>query len=366
MTPFDIEFVVPLCLKEEKYVRRAETFLKYGLINVGNKRTLLTLICFESELDAVESLVRSHYKSEVRFVTSTDHHPAVKYYQYLSKYSPDTARWMAKVDDDSITDVSTLVDKLDQHYDYERDYHIISAPARKESGGIEITLMRKYDLFSSDYTHTHEWEISVTSNQTMKRIAANKTASQLLADRAKISSGYCDQSLAIAAKMCKVYPTECSFITYHPYIGMFSYFGGHMTHIHFVSPDKNSHCLQYVKNKIDDKFERESDREIHDAMKDKEFFFTADKIQGSIIKLSEKGKIINETNPIVGKPLPLPTSMMMNDYLWTIRNGDLEFLGMEGKVTTVFKQANINMTMKGKTTFHPITEKILKIIDLKS
>jgi hypothetical protein len=366
MTPFDIEFVVPISLKEEKYATRAETFLKYGLINIENKQILLTLICFESERDDMQSLVASFGKVEnTKIVTSDGHHPAVKIYQYLSNYDTNNARWMAKVDDDSITDVSTLVDKLDQHYDWTKDYHIISNPARKETHGIELDLMKKYNLLSNDFIHTHEWEISITSNQTMRTIRDNPMAMQIMSDRSKIPDGYCDQTLAIAAKVCKIYPTECSFITYHPYIGVFSYFGGYMTHIHFVSHDKNPHCLRYFLNRFENKFEVESDRDIFNTFENKEFFFSPDKTQGVILTLSNTGRIINHaTNSPTGRPVT--STMLMADLLWSIRNGNLEFLNMEGKPTTIFKNVNINTMMKGKTTTTPITEKVLRVIDLKS
>ncbi len=168
MVDHDIEFIVPVSTIG-KYNERMLNFLKYGLLNIKNKKTLLTLICAEHEKDAVISSSSSYKTTDLQIITNIHNHCASKVYFYLSTYNPNNARWTAKIDDDSLNDVSTLVDKLDKNFDHTRDYYIVPnliGDFPRE----EVDLVNKYELSDPHFKIQHEIEISITSQSTMQKI----------------------------------------------------------------------------------------------------------------------------------------------------------------------------------------------------
>lgn len=332
---YDIEFIVPVCLNG-KYLKRLETFLKYGLQNIQNKKVLLTLICAEHEREQLNNININF--CDINIQTNKENHCVPKVYEYLSNYSNDNVRWIAKIDDDSLNDVSELVDKLDRNYDHERDYYIIPPNPKKDVHSIEIELLKSHKLISPEFIVSHEIEISISSQSTMKKL---KKVSNFFRDRAKISNGYSDQSMAIGARMVKIYPVECHFISHLPLIGDFSILGGKLNHVHLISNDTNVQCFNFMVDRLENRFEKKADAILFEAFTNKEFFFSweENKNKGVILKLGEMGKIFN--------------SVHINESLWTVKNGNLEFLNIEARPTTIFNKATLLETMNGNFLKNP-------------
>lgn len=253
----DIEFVLPICLKE-KYLNRINNFLQYGVINYKNNSIKITLLVDQEE-DYLLHELKNPNAHNLNIVKCPIGHEACKVYFYFSHYDKknlDSTRWIAKIDDDSINDVNLLVKKLDEEYDHNEKYYII-AGLQQDIDYIEQNLLCElgyenwFNYGNLIGNHIiHEKECSVVSRAGMETILKNSDAVEFMLKRSHIDSGYTDQALAAAARICKIYPSSPLFLTHEPTLSNFSLFGGKLAHIHFIAEDINPSLFNILKNKI--------------------------------------------------------------------------------------------------------------------
>jgi hypothetical protein len=136
----------------------------------------------------------------------------------------------------------------------------------------------------------HEWEGSVLSRTTLEAIKSNKDGIDFLKRRSKGPvGGPSDFALACAAKMCKIYPADASFMTKHPYVGEFSILGGKFSHIHyFLHTSSAYNCLDRIM--FDTK-----DSPICEQIMDKDYALIVED-KSFVIKLCRQGKIEGQTH----------------------------------------------------------------------
>ena len=123
---YDLEIVLPITRKREVYLRRLRDFKKYGLLNIGDRKIALRLLIGTEDAGDVasgwpEGVDVFVAKGDVDQVASK----LYKFYVGRNKSEWDTSRWFMRVDDDSVTDVSELITRLDE-YDYKDPWYFVT------------------------------------------------------------------------------------------------------------------------------------------------------------------------------------------------------------------------------------------------
>ena len=346
---FDLHFVVPVTACESRFIRRLEGFKKYGLLNVGDHKIKVTLLAGTEKIPRVEKDWPENVQVEVH--SSPLNYHAAKVHHYFSSLTEDVIRktkWLAKIDDDSITDVSAIIKNLEQDsFDYQKEYYVASAlndvvHMEEVSIMVELGFKRWFDPPGRSGGIWHEWEASLVSQTAMLKIINNETAMSLLRKRAVVEDGVTDYCLAIAAKICGIPPATATFMTKEPYIGDFSYFGGIYSHVHYVAPDCQNPAFGFLEKMIDKKVEP-----LHYELAGREFVLTTNDNRFILmIRLNERGNI--------------ELDQELSESFWTVTDGQLEFYTHNGLLSIRFK--NGGTKFEGQSNFEPGLKFILKRI----
>lgn len=331
---YDIEFVIPVTFK---YNQRLIDLKKIGLLNIGEKKVLLSLLVGPENINEITD---GWHDITLNIIPGTHKQETAKTYEYFSRIPVEDAersRWVAKFDDDTITDVSGLVDKLDEEYDHTREYYVITE-FRPEQHKYEDNILHKLGFnrwFNPKNVIWHELEGCVVSQASMHRILNNNTARQLMKERSQTPEGFNDYGLACAARICKIYPSDAYFMSRHPTIGDFSLFGGYLYHIHDLASDKNQHAYDLFQRMLNK--DVGSNSPIYKEVVNREFVYNDG--QGiHIIKLKDNG--------IIQGP--------GDSRIWHIKpGGSLEFLKADGSLNCVFDNYENTNNLTGYAANRP-------------
>lgn len=250
MKEYDIEIVVLAC---KKFYSRFCDFKKYGLLNIKNKKVKVNVLLSNSEdiKKAAEDWPDGVDVEVFKFHNSSYVQNMYRFFLNID-YENLKSRWIMKLDDDSVTDISGLVDNLDHFYDCDDPYYLATSCIRFENcGGPEYYCLNNYLDVMEEYGKIvfflqHEIECSILSRKAIKKILQNKRSLDLLKKRCEeIERGATDIALAFASAMAKVYPIDCPFLTHLPQIEQFSLIsGGFKNHIHLISRDQKGENFQ--------------------------------------------------------------------------------------------------------------------------
>lgn len=235
---FDLEVVVPV---SNKYRDRINYFKKYGLVNIKERKILLNLLVSNERIKDLET--GWHPNITVKVVDEGSCDFVQNVFRFFCKINPSNinSRWLAKIDDDSCTDVDGLVQNLDRFYDHEENYYLAASLSRfihmgigGPEGGAFYRYANHFDRTTRDIL-THEVECCILSQKALKTISSNDLARDFLRVRAGIEGGATDCALSFAAILAKVHPLNCFFITHEPLVAEFSMFrDGIRNHIHCI------------------------------------------------------------------------------------------------------------------------------------
>ena len=354
---YDIQIIMPVCGRPP-YLQRLNNFKEYGLLNVASKKVLLTLLVGNEEIQGIlndwpENVEVEVVGSERQFpyhtVELANHrnHRTMKIVEYFLNYDPQKLKdvcWIAKFDDDSMNDISNLVNNLNTDYDHTREYYIVTE-FRTDIELIDAESLRlagyKRWLVSNGNTAKgifHELEGSIMSNTALQRILNTPDAVQYLKNRLHRAAGHTDVPLAHAARIAKICSSEAYFITQHPAIGLFSFFGnGPFNHIHYVAADRNPGVFKVIK-KMMGKGEKYNgkNKEIYDLFKNGEFIFGNTQTPArpfGVMSFSESGVILNGSH---------------NESIWHVKNGNIEILNAQAELTTILEYEGDNNYLEGQ------------------
>lgn len=334
---YDLELILPVSGRE-KYAQRLEDFKNFGLLNVKDKKVRVDLLV------GPDRFRKEPHKGwpdnvEVFPFTNKQVKETPKVYHYISSLKSEDmsrSRWYAKFDDDSINDVSALVDLLDLEYDHEREYYIVTE-LRPEQHKYEDNILRAMGFerwFRQKNVLWHELEGSVVSQAGMRRITSNKVAMEFMQKRAGIAEGYSDYALACAARISKIYPSDAYFISKDPAIGHFTLLEGHLAHIHNLSHDRTPHAY--------DLLQRMMNKKMHSSNKQGDKLYKNILNQEFIFKREENAKIAM----IRLKPNGIIARNPTEERIWHITDsGNLEFLAADGTLRIVFDNFDENHKM---------------------
>lgn len=258
---YDLHIVIPVSVSAPRFKKRIDFIKDYGLQNFKNTKFKVTLLAGNEKVD----INPKEWPYPVEVATGKFTHPAPKIYSYFAEYPENVSdyRWIAKIDDDAVTDVDGLVYMLDRDYDYKGDYYVCTdiappygAPYYFEYRKILIDLgyghwMCRNNSGSDKVDLIHEIEGCIMSQSCLEKILNNEDAIKLLKKSDLEEGGFGDHCLAFGARMCKIYPTDSPFLTRWPCVKELSIFGGRYYHIHHVSHDQPAfeEFIKLIQNK---------------------------------------------------------------------------------------------------------------------
>lgn len=236
-----IKIIVTGCLSVEVYRNRMISFLEYGLLNPTPNIDLVLLL---GPLDEADNLI-SHISYSIFRSTSDSH--IVKICEYLLHLIDSDIEncWYFKVDDDSATDVRHLMENM-KRYDLESPYFLVSRHAKFWSPCDQKAIVDA--IGATDFkSMTHEWECAIFNGQYLKKLSEYSPSRQIIQNRIACKSGLSDQLLGALACLSGIRPKVVDFITEKPLLDDFSYFGGKLSHIHYIAPDVNVKLFRKLK-----------------------------------------------------------------------------------------------------------------------
>lgn len=344
---YDIEIAVPVSCNG-KYKQRISDFLKYGLLNKKDKKVVVKLLTGPND-----EITEVNPDVDIEIIKFKHDDPASKIYSYYANITELNSRWYAKFDDDSINDISCLVDSLDMEYDWDRDYYIVTE-LRKETQKIELDILTTLGfqrwVTKGSKPILHEWEGSVVSHSAMHKIISNETSKQLLKMRSEVHAGWGDLCLAYAARINKIYASETDFMTVNPTIEGFSLFGGRLAHIHRICHDTNMNKLMFLKKSLNNEIVPE---EAWEQIKNKKYLFYRKNHLGDIAPISIVSFL--KSGSFVG-------SLNLNETFWTIAGKELYLLNNNCNSTTIMTIDNYEK-MKGTFLFDRNITHYLEVIN---
>ena len=204
---YDIEFVVPMTVRRTDYTavggvgsnetKRLNFFKKYGLLNVKDKKVLLTILIGREPVDNFKNGFKKDI--DVRIIRDVRNEVCWKVYNfYTSKEHFKGCRWYCRVDDDSINDVSGLVDHLENTHGENKCYACPGGHHRLQHW--DETLLYNMGINLPHDKRMHEIEACFLSNKSMTTILSTKLSYEYLSRR-KFYPGWFDVSLALANNM---------------------------------------------------------------------------------------------------------------------------------------------------------------------
>ncbi len=263
---YDISFVIPvsckvvedhpnMCawaggarVKRVDYSERLQFFKQYGLINIKDAKVKIFLLVGDENISDVEEewdcdveVIRdnSTYGCQ-RVCANKVHH----FYASLTERRINESRWFMQVDDDSITNVNDLVNRLDSDYDYLDKYNIsninpFSDMYLSEYSPIFFKVIKETsyrDLISDKSTRRdipHGWENTIFSNGALMHFISNPNNKYILEKTLlseKLFPG--DMLVPLCAALCDIPFYEVDYLEYRPYFSRLV--NKEIFHIHYI------------------------------------------------------------------------------------------------------------------------------------
>jgi len=230
-------------LSTEKNKKKYLNFLQYCLVNKNKDVDCEILLGPKNSNSFAEELLESNpipnIKTKItRFDTDE---PAVKRnsnYHALDENTSKQYKWLITIDDDSVTDVDSLVDNLEDEFG--QDHCAFVTGEIQNSWQVEeqsiIEAFGKSKWYRASPPN-HEWEIACINQKTMNVLLQSDIAKKIFDLRSKMYSGWGDHCLGIALRFCKIHPISSNFLTAVNRIYEHTLVGKHFSHVHQIYND---------------------------------------------------------------------------------------------------------------------------------
>ena len=220
---YDISFIMICstnCTAKADYKKRITLFKEHGLLNIKDKKIKLFLLI--SSNDIIRD-IEEGWNYDVEIVKSSYDHVAHKFHKFYADLTKDfvsQSRWFMQLDDDSMTNVSDLVDRLDKDYNYKDKYNITGTKEPIDNNIIlehyfRIMAKTSYkDIFNKEnaykYVH-HGWEHTIFSQGALYHFISESNNKIILEDSLSI------KGVSISKYTGDVLPTVLSNICNIPF-----------------------------------------------------------------------------------------------------------------------------------------------------
>lgn len=243
---YDLEIIIPVSFKVEKYLFRFKNFCQYCIVNCNQSKILINFLIGTEQIPEEVEKYFSFFPENVcvnKFTSNVDH-PAAKVYDFYSRYENyGQSKWIVRLDDDSITNIDLLVNYLSS-FNCEKEYYL--TPTDKTVGNVRTTieLLKKYNLYDELYgDFNHEIELAIISNKAFKQIIQEHK--QIIQERSQIQDGYTDQLFCLLSKLCGILPYPSPLLSAHSKLHEF--LTNKLLHIHFIY--KKINIIDIIDNK---------------------------------------------------------------------------------------------------------------------
>lgn len=231
---YDLILLMPCSTAKEKYKTRLDYFKEYGLLNIGTNKIKMILLV-ENECD--EEYLRNGWKYDTEIIKYDYWHPAPKIYNFFSNLKEDhlQTKWLFKLDDDSITNVSDLLNLLNSQYDYTESLYIMSVINCKYINDYYQDILKDHGLDKwLGSNHRREFECSFMSQKALydlKNCERSKLFLQDVVNRIG-NDGFGD---CVHSTACREAGSRLDFLTHISWLPMWTEFiNKELYHIHFI------------------------------------------------------------------------------------------------------------------------------------
>ena len=174
---YDMTFVISCCVSQPLYAERLAFFRDWCLPNCGDYNIKVILNANNEDDIGHESL--HHWPYDTEIMVSPYSHECPKTYHFyanVKKRHIEETKWMMKVDDDSITDVSRVLDEVNGKFRYTDPVFIMSTKSmlgRVE--GMYHGIMKDFGMgkYAKAPYNIREAEACIHSQQSLNLISNN-------------------------------------------------------------------------------------------------------------------------------------------------------------------------------------------------
>lgn len=339
---YDATIFLPIHLKDSN---RIEQFNDIGIVNCNQNKILLcfltgTEIKSQEELNKHFSRYHENENIDLKYSEHISDHPAAKVYDfYLKKEFYENSKWVVKIDDDTSTDIESMMNFLNRH-DPEKEYLFIS---KWSHGDVEITkhILEKHGLYEKiEYIKpktksniddskckihnlAHEHEILICSNKVISEVI--EEFDYVIQERSMIPEGYTDQLFFNLCKAMGIHGIQTNLIDSQG-SQLQDYLSGWVFHIHNICPNRNEKIKEIVE------LIRLKENIIENEFSGVEYLLTLklssdekphlNSIDSNIVKLNSTGEIISDNYPL---------------KYWRVKNEKLQLLDESFKIALEYE-----------------------------
>jgi hypothetical protein len=237
---YDIEICLPVITNDQRYRKRLDEFKKIGLLNYRGHRVKLVVLV-SGEDDA--RWAGSHWPPGLDVTVMKCPHWSViskltHYYMSLNRLE---SNWYGCVDDDSVTDIATLMPYLNKIDSDDPIYLATCLHTEIRAEGEEFPALHACGYAVYDWCH--EWESRFLNRHAIMRLLSNEPIRNYIRIRGQHIGGYGDHFIAHAAKMVGIKIQNCEISSHLPESEKMAIFGGNLAHVHFVSHDHHNNAV---------------------------------------------------------------------------------------------------------------------------
>jgi len=339
---YDATIFLPVHMRDSKRIKQ---FNEVGIVNCNQNKILLcfltgTEIRSQEELNKHFSRYHENENIDLKYLEHNWDHPAAKVYNfYLKKEFYENSKWIVKIDDDTSTDIDSMMNFLNRH-NAEKEYLFIS---KLSHGNVELTrkILERHDLYKKieyvksktksnvevnkckDHNLAHEHEILICSNKTISEVV--EKFEYVIQERSMIADGFTDQLFFNLCKVTGIHGIQTSLIDSQGSL-LQDYLSGWIFHIHNICPNRNPKIKEIVEliklkeNVLENEFSEIEYLLTLKLSNDKNPHLN--EINSNIVKLSSTGEIISDKYPL---------------KYWRIKNEKLQLLDETFKIALEYE-----------------------------
>lgn len=241
---YDLTIILAATLNVKKYIERFLFLVNIGIFNTTNKKiSVISLLGMEEIPDEVSNICLIS-TIDFYFVNSNIYFPSnsTKLASFFVKYEKINCKYILKIDEDSITDITGIYTKLDEYGHFE---YLTTTQLMRDCDDTFVKPFILKNNIKLETPYVHEWECCATTVEAVKKVTNSESAMMLMNQFYNNMFNTCgDHVWAPGFLIAKVNIKPCDFISCFFDVQDFP---KTFKHIHYAAPDypycKNSRCI---------------------------------------------------------------------------------------------------------------------------